>query len=147
MEELLKRDMQMDGIYDSDHLCFVLSQCDRDYNVPNYCRQNPTLFSALKQPFDEMNESQTLIKKREGEYRKLQRDHEENRDSAKNIEDEIEELRSQHGLSQPATKLKRKRGQNDGCISKQPHDVLLLRCYLLQYSHTMVRCTSEDSRA
>lgn len=147
MEELLKRDMQMDGIYDSDHLCFVLSQCDRDYDVPNYCSQNPTLAFTLKRHFDAWKESRTLIQKREGEYRKLQKDHEENRDAAKNIEDEIGELRSQHGLSQPATKLKRKRDQNDGCISKQPLDVLLLRCYLLQYSHTMVRCTSEDSRA
>lgn len=130
MEELLKRDMQMDGIYDSDHLCFVLSQCDRGYDVPNYGRQNKTLFESLKPQRDKLRELFTTLRERERQYCEAQKSYDTNSSEAKDVEDKIRELRSKYNLNMAGAKLKRKRDQNDGCKSKQPLIVLLITMLL-----------------
>ena len=35
--------MQLDGLYNSDSLCFVLSQTDKEFNYKNYIKQTPVL--------------------------------------------------------------------------------------------------------
>jgi predicted nucleic acid-binding Zn-ribbon protein len=43
LEKIAKRNLQLDGLYNSDSLCFVLSQTDKEFNYKNYIKQTPVL--------------------------------------------------------------------------------------------------------
>ena len=43
LEKVTRRNLQLDGLFNADSLCFVLSQCDRDFDVPDYIKQHPNL--------------------------------------------------------------------------------------------------------
>jgi septal ring factor EnvC (AmiA/AmiB activator) len=117
MEELLKRDLQMDGLYDSNHLCFTLSQYDRDYDVPNYLRQNKALFKALQPEEIRCRDFRKDIRERETRLKEIEESIDENAAQMKAIDDEIKDLQSEHRAA-PSTKLKRKRDQYDGSTSR-----------------------------
>lgn len=92
MEELLKRDLQMDGAYDPDHLCFVLSQFDRDFDVLHHLRNNPDLNEKVKEIRANRVEKVRLLKERKAELKKLRKEFRGIEDSIEEIQSEIESL-------------------------------------------------------
>jgi septal ring factor EnvC (AmiA/AmiB activator) len=43
LEKYTKRNLQLDGLYNSDSLCFVLSKTDRSFDYAQYAKQYPEL--------------------------------------------------------------------------------------------------------
>ena len=50
LEKFTKRGLQLDGLYNADSLCFVLSQTDRGFDFLQYARQYPDLGNAILHP-------------------------------------------------------------------------------------------------
>jgi hypothetical protein len=50
LEKFTKRGLQLDGLYNADSLCFVLSQTDRDFNMMQYAHQYPDLGNTILYP-------------------------------------------------------------------------------------------------
>ncbi len=50
LEKFTKRGLQLDGLYNADSLCFVLSQTDRDFDMVQYARQYPDLGNTIPHP-------------------------------------------------------------------------------------------------
>jgi hypothetical protein len=49
LEKFTKRNLQLDGLFSSDKLCFILTQTDLIFNLQLYIRDHPSL-AALCQP-------------------------------------------------------------------------------------------------
>lgn len=113
LEDVMKTDLKMDGIYSSGSLCFILSQFDRDFDCPDYWSQIPELQMALKPLRKKDMEIKAIIREREKELSEIQT-------SQENHEFKIEEIQNQLSAGETtATKstktntrsgLKRKRG-------------------------------------
>lgn len=105
----------MDGVYDPDHLCFVLSQYDRDYSVPNYLAQNHELNESLKPVHHRLAELSTNLNERQALYRATQESYEANTTQIEILQAQIEKLYSKSSLHGNFMKgLKRKHDELKG---------------------------------
>lgn len=116
----MKRDLQMDGAYNSDHLCFILSQYDRDFDVGYYLRQdqNKALRKSLQPIDDQIKELKRIIKERYASIREIKAARKENADEMEELEAQIETAKSAALQTRSGPDLKRKRGQHDDIASK-----------------------------
>lgn len=114
VEELLKRDLQMNGVYDSNHLCFILSQYDRDFDVPYYAKHSKAVSIAIQPTLDKHREYKGKISELRTLFRDTQISYDKKLARIEDVEAEIKKLRSQHRRGHSKTKLKRKHDQPDG---------------------------------
>ncbi|KAE9365442.1 hypothetical protein N431DRAFT_549648 [Stipitochalara longipes BDJ] len=116
LEKFTKRGLQLDGLYNAESLCFVLSQTDREFDYAQYAKQYPDLGK-------EVAVDQKLAWKLKGEIADLQRErdlaakaHRKNEKHVKELSAEIKKLNSRlSALSSTSCPLSstRKRGAND----------------------------------
>jgi hypothetical protein len=148
----------MDGMYDSDHLCFVLSQCDRDYDIPNYRKQNRALEVDLAPELKKLRDMKGKLVERKKQWETAHESYDENISKAKFFEDEIKELHLKYGIKTPNDKLKRKRGEYNDSTSKQflMHMYPIIYCEFSDsktsspitiYAYPAVNCRNEGGRA
>ena len=113
IEELLKHELKMNGSYNSDHLCFILSQCDRDYDVPYYIRQNKEVNTILKDVLKFCRETYISFRERSNSLAELEKSHKEHTDEMQELKAQIEAIHSAGLQASSVSNLKRKRYQCD----------------------------------
>ncbi|KAF4627197.1 hypothetical protein G7Y89_g10955 [Cudoniella acicularis] len=62
LEKITKLNLQMDGLYNQESLCFILSQTDRDFEKPKYIKDNPELESACSVDIQSIGNDQKKLK-------------------------------------------------------------------------------------
>lgn len=110
----MKRDLQMNGVYDSNHLCFILSQYDRDFDAPYYARHNKAVSIAIQPELDKFRVFNAKISERMELFREIQINYDKNMARMEDVIADIKELQSQDHFGHSKAKLKRKRDQPDG---------------------------------
>jgi hypothetical protein len=104
----------MDGSYDTEHLCFILSQCDRDFDIPYYLKQNPRLRTKLKETRKEASDACSRCLERSKEIEQSRETRSKQLEMIETLEEEIDGLSgtsvNNDGVS---SELKRKRGPQE----------------------------------
>lgn len=118
MTDLMKRDLQMDGLYDSNHLCVILSQCDRDYDAKNYLRQNKSLSKLLESDIAKCGELWSLIQERKTTLAHIQEQISENEMRIKQLEPDNQSHLLEQDLRSRGLTLKRKRDDESIAICR-----------------------------
>ena len=108
--------MQLDGLYNADSLCFVLSQTDREFDYAQYAKQYPDVGKHV-------SEDQKLAWQYRGDIVELKRErdsaekaHRKNEKRVKELSNEIKKLNSRlnaFSSTSSTLQLTRKRGANE----------------------------------
>jgi len=116
LEKTAKRNLQLDSLYNSDSLCFVLSQTDTEFEYKNYIKQTPVLAESTVEDSKEirrlMDDIGALKRQRDNTKKK----HNEKKKLAKKLSKETVDIKSRlDALSNSAGNLShnRKRTANE----------------------------------
>ena len=115
LEDVMKTDFKMDGIYSSGNLCFILSQFDRDFDCPDYWKQIPELKRALKPLLKKDAELKATLRQREEELGEMQTSRENHKLKIDGVQNQVAGGKMAVKSSKANTRsgLKRKHGADD----------------------------------
>lgn len=95
LEKITKRNLQLDGLYNPDSLCFVLSQTDQEFNVTDYIKQTPVLDDSTAADMSQIQTFNGKIAELKREKDKARKKHAEEYKRAKNLSKDIADIKSQ----------------------------------------------------
>jgi chromosome segregation ATPase len=131
LEKTTKRNLQLDGLYNSDSLCFVLSQTDKDFNTGDYIKQTPDLAESAAADSRQMETFKDKIAELKRQTKDTTRKRGENKKHAKELSKEIQDVKSRlNTLSNSSGNLSqnRKRGSND----REAGELINILCFVSQ---------------
>jgi septal ring factor EnvC (AmiA/AmiB activator) len=95
LEKTTKRNLQLDGLYNPDSLCFVLSQTDQAFNVMDYIKQTPVLDESTAADISQIQTFNGKISELKREKDKTKNKDAQNKQRAKNLSKDIADINSQ----------------------------------------------------
>jgi hypothetical protein len=116
LEKTAKRNLQLDSLYNSDSLCFVLSQTDTEFEYKNYIKQTPVLTESTAEDLKEIWRLVGDIGALERQRDHTRKKHNEKKKLAKKLSKETVDIKSRlDALSNSAGNLShnRKRTANE----------------------------------
>jgi chromosome segregation ATPase len=85
----------LDGLYNPDSLCFVLSQIDQEFNVMDYIKQTPVLDESTAADMGQIQTFNGKMAELKREKDKTKKKHAEEYKRAKNLSKDIADIKSQ----------------------------------------------------
>jgi chromosome segregation ATPase len=110
LEKIAKRNLQMDGLYNSDSLCFVLSQTDKKFPYQNYIKQTPVLTESTAEDSKEIRRLEGDIGALKRQRSNTKEKYNEKKKLAKKLSKDTVDIKSRlDALSNSAGNLSRNR--------------------------------------
>jgi septal ring factor EnvC (AmiA/AmiB activator) len=104
LEKYTKRNLQLDGLYNSDSLCFVLSKTDRSFDYAQYAKQYPELGDMVSPDIKKAWKLKGDISGLERQHGSLVKSHKKNKKAMTELSANIKNLTSRlKALSSPST--------------------------------------------
>ncbi|KAK0105169.1 hypothetical protein ONS95_004433 [Cadophora gregata] len=103
LEKVTKRNLQLDGLYNAESLCFVLSQTDRDFDIMEYLKGHPVLKAACADDHRKVLDLVVSLKARLEEDRVAKANDLENRKRVKQFSIKSKKLKAQLGITDIAS--------------------------------------------
>ncbi|KAE8443183.1 hypothetical protein EG329_002282 [Mollisiaceae sp. DMI_Dod_QoI] len=115
LEKITKRDLQLDGLYNSESLCFILSQTDRDFDILEYTQGYPELTKKYAEDYKSMQSFTSRLGEVEREQRAAAAVDRANKKQARDLGIQMQQLRQSLGMPSRGIPMpqNRKRGAED----------------------------------
>jgi predicted GTPase len=113
LSSLARTNMQLDGIFNSDSLFFVVSQIDRLEEVPEYIRDHPNLAESLSDDFSRATDKAKQIEKLDMDLKQTLRDLEINEKQMQRLEAKNREIERRIEKLSNSTHTGRKRKHDE----------------------------------